>query len=617
MNKPIKTLLLLFMIVFMGRTNALADVSINSKTFPDKNFRNWIINNIAGASDKKLTDNEIKKVYKINVNKKSISNLTGIGYFTSLKELHCKNNSLTSLDLSKNTNLKQVNCHDNKLKKLVLGNNKVLEILRYPRNKISSFDYSKYPTLRIIECDGNGITSINVKENSKLQYLACRDNSISSIDLTKNTELLSVSLRGNNISTLDVRKNTKLKNLYCQNNKLTTIDVSNNKELTPLDCSGDKVSELKLTANTKLDTLKCYNCNLSTLDISKNVALQYLYCKNNHITAFDLSNNKKLKIASLSPQSITRKYNAVGNCPCFTVSAGQTGMQVSQTKTDNKSFYYYLTNKGYKSAGATLTVKDDETLSLSSSALTNRMAMFTYSDGVAKSDVAYYVTKAKGANTTITNAKANTFKVNVGFEAYWLPVNSNGYSTLCLPYNAEIPSGVKVYTISGYTADNDNRGGKLTLHQVTGVLPANTPVIVNTAASASAFNYTDKTASSVGTNLLSGTLESKTVTPQSVLVLGPSNETPVTFGFYKYTGNSVPAFFAYLDPASLGLSSLSAKNISIVFEDGEQVTGIDFMNVADKKAGDNWYTIDGVRLDNKPSQSGVYIHNGKKVVVKE
>ena len=29
-----------------------------------------------------------------------------------------------------------------------------------------------------------------------------------------------------------------------------------------------------------------------------------------------------------------------------------------------------------------------------------------------------------------------------------------------------------------------------------------------------------------------------------------------------------------------------------------------------------WYTLDGVRLSGKPSKKGLYINNGKKVIVK-
>ena len=31
---------------------------------------------------------------------------------------------------------------------------------------------------------------------------------------------------------------------------------------------------------------------------------------------------------------------------------------------------------------------------------------------------------------------------------------------------------------------------------------------------------------------------------------------------------------------------------------------------------DGWYTLDGVRLSGKPTQKGLYINNGKKVVIK-
>ena len=40
----------------------------------------------------------------------------------------------------------------------------------------------------------------------------------------------------------------------------------------------------------------------------------------------------------------------------------------------------------------------------------------------------------------------------------------------------------------------------------------------------------------------------------------------------------------------------------------------------DTKTGDvtfdGWYTIDGVRLSGKPSKSGLYINNGRKVIIK-
>ena len=31
---------------------------------------------------------------------------------------------------------------------------------------------------------------------------------------------------------------------------------------------------------------------------------------------------------------------------------------------------------------------------------------------------------------------------------------------------------------------------------------------------------------------------------------------------------------------------------------------------------DAWYTIDGRKLDGKPTQRGIYINNGKKTIIK-
>ena len=47
--------------------------------------------------------------------------------------------------------------------------------------------------------------------------------------------------------------------------------------------------------------------------------------------------------------------------------------------------------------------------------------------------------------------------------------------------------------------------------------------------------------------------------------------------------------------------------------------GVDILNdngqMINDKARNEWYTIDGRKLNAKPSKKGVYIHNGKKTVV--
>jgi hypothetical protein len=53
---------------------------------------------------------------------------------------------------------------------------------------------------------------------------------------------------------------------------------------------------------------------------------------------------------------------------------------------------------------------------------------------------------------------------------------------------------------------------------------------------------------------------------------------------------------------------------SFNFEFGDEATSIDACEAQGEES--SWYTIQGVKLGDKPAQNGVYIHNGKKVIIK-
>lgn len=81
----------------------------------------------------------------------------------------------------------------------------------------------------------------------------------------------------------------------------------------------------------------------------------------------------------------------------------------------------------------------------------------------------------------------------------------------------------------------------------------------------------------------------------------------------KATSTPVPAFRGWFSPVSI--SSLSHTSLSIV---GPETTGIKTI-VTDENAGNGtgwWYSIDGRRLTAAPSAPGIYINNGKKIVIK-
>lgn len=57
-------------------------------------------------------------------------------------------------------------------------------------------------------------------------------------------------------------------------------------------------------------------------------------------------------------------------------------------------------------------------------------------------------------------------------------------------------------------------------------------------------------------------------------------------------------------------------NINVFVLNFGEETGITNTYYSNYTNADVWYTIDGCRLSGKPVRKGVYLNNGKKVVVK-
>ena len=92
-------------------------------------------------------------------------------------------------------------------------------------------------------------------------------------------------------------------------------------------------------------------------------------------------------------------------------------------------------------------------------------------------------------------------------------------------------------------------------------------------------------------------------------VLGMTNVgTENRFGFHPYDGAEMAARKAFV---LLNGEAALARSLTMVFD---TVTGISNMNVTD--SDDVWYSLDGRKLQSKPTASGVYVNNGRKIVIK-
>ena len=273
------------------------DIAINEETFPDANFRAIVA---ASDIDKDLngylSEEEIAATKKLNVKEKSIADLKGIEYFTSIIELNCYGNQLPSLDVSKNTALMRLQCGKNQLTSLDVSKNTALEVLYCSNNQLTSLDVSKNTALEQLDCEKNQLTSLDVSKNTALKLLFFDNNQLTSIDVSKNPALEYVRCSNNQLTSLNMSNNTALKELSCPYNQLISLDLPDNTALEALYCGDNKLTSLDVSKNTALKNFHCCYNQLTSLDVSNNTALKELYCLNNKLTSLDVSKNTALKI---------------------------------------------------------------------------------------------------------------------------------------------------------------------------------------------------------------------------------------------------------------------------------------------------------------------------------
>ena len=88
--------------------------------------------------------------------------------------------------------------------------------------------------------------------------------------------------------------------------------------------------------------------------------------------------------------------------------------------------------------------------------------------------------------------------------------------------------------------------------------------------------------------------------------------------YLSYVGTSAPAPARGLTRAAATDNLPQSITVRLVSRNGETtaIGEIDTTTGELSFDSESWYTLDGVRLSGKPSKKGLYINNGKKVIVK-
>ena len=200
--------------------------------------------------------------------------------------------------------------------------------------------------------------------------------------------------------------------------------------------------------------------------------------------------------------------------------------------------------------------------------------------------------------------------VIVLFQGYEVTVPAGEMITYYKDENLKLEenSGAQLYTITA-VAD-----GKATATELT-ISPANTAILVKNLSDTETKTFllipTEETADNVTAYAgFTGTLEATTI-PAST-----DNQTNYAFNGkqFVYVKNSidVAANKAWLEVGTPN----SARTLTIVFDDSN-ATGLKAIDNGQLiMDNDDWYDLNGRKLNAAPKRKGVYIKNGKKVVVK-
>ena len=214
---------------------------------------------------------------------------------------------------------------------------------------------------------------------------------------------------------------------------------------------------------------------------------------------------------------------------------------------------------------------------------------------------------------TIANVNANQ-NVSVEFvlegTSVTVTIGELGVATFCSEEALDFSGtdDVKAYIVSAFRPST----GKVTLTRITDV-PARTGIVL--LGNAGTYDIPLGTGETYVVNMLVGVTEptvlNKTDGAYSNFILANDED---GLGFYAVSnGTTLAAGKAYLTLPTSVLPS-NAQSIGLRFDGTTGIRSLDNGQWAMDNA--EWFTIDGRRLDAEPTAKGLYIVNGRKVIVK-
>ena len=536
--------------------------------------------------------------------------------------LYCyNNNNLAALDLSTCTNLERLYMSHTKIPAIDLSNCKELRVL-YAKNRIGEPGFANW---------NHGLTSLDCSGLTKLETVRLSRNKMTSLDMSGCSSLRTLTCDnqgGSDARTLEVLNLTgcsKLTSLDCQNNALTSLDLSTCTKLRPNGVKGYVQRAIKDVVVLDRDKI--------CIELPNGVTPTVAY--NGTISDINMDNYFGTWASSGYDKTRNKVVRREGKTYLVLYDIGDDARGGTQTKYD-VDYYGRILKYQYALAGDNW----DETLGGS---LAN---------------------SKKNDNVTVTIYPYVMYVNPVSKDVHSTEVTQQGkapfYSgTIYLDYDAIVPAGATAYIAKKIKINQDliysTAGGghqKVTADQlqlvplVAGegasevVIPALTPVYIksdtefglfsfdrnNHGGVEQALGYAQDGSDLIQDNIFRGVLQDSTITKYSVLSLGRGRPkgsddsgytTESRIGFWPSSRTVIPAHRVFIPMSELENAGIGSGSPGLLFSfmgnDEGTTTGI---RPALINRNEGWYTINGIRLNGRPKEKGIYIHNGRKEVIR-
>lgn len=255
-------------------------------------------------------------------------------------------------------------------------------------------------------------------------------------------------------------------------------------------------------------------------------------------------------------------------------------------------------------------------------------------DGGKWSDPIIFKSEALSGSLELGNENNNDGLIE-GWDGYSTTVTlkdrtlykDDAWNTICLPFSLDATQlaasplaeadirALSSGSLSGetLTLDFTPATGEGAVTSITAGTPyiikwANGDDIVNPVFNGVTIDKTKRDVSFTGGKFV-GTYESQTFTNTNTSILFVGNYSTL---YYPQNGASIGAQRAYFQ---IGTNSVRAFNLN--FGEGETTRILSTTNLTNyTNSADAWFDLSGRKFDGKPTRKGVYVQNGKKVVIK-